>query len=139
MADEPRSTSLNENANVVSNSCKRGSDSEDADSGLVVKKFKTEALRVENKKKVGKSHLDVESCKVDCKPEVSNQNNDSQVCEQNGSSQVKQSVRKEHFEIEADAAEDKGSRHTMEDAWVVLPDASLEFPGKLRLSLVCLF
>ncbi|CAN4086635.1 unnamed protein product [Withania somnifera] len=37
-----------------------------------------------------------------------------------------------NFEIEADAAEDKGSRHTMEDASVVLPDASLEFPGKLR-------
>ncbi|KAG9449011.1 hypothetical protein H6P81_008976 [Aristolochia fimbriata] len=34
--------------------------------------------------------------------------------------------------IEADAAEDKGSRHSMEDAWVVLPDASLEHPGKLR-------
>lgn len=34
--------------------------------------------------------------------------------------------------IEADAAEDKGSRHTMEDAWVLLPEASLEFPGKLR-------
>ncbi|KAI5660238.1 hypothetical protein M9H77_29031 [Catharanthus roseus] len=36
------------------------------------------------------------------------------------------------FLIEADAAEDKGSRHTMEDAWVVLQDASLDFPGKLR-------
>ncbi|XP_010537477.1 PREDICTED: probable protein phosphatase 2C 8 [Tarenaya hassleriana] len=36
------------------------------------------------------------------------------------------------FDIEADVAEDKGSRHTMEDAWVVLPDASLDFPGKLR-------
>lgn len=34
--------------------------------------------------------------------------------------------------VEADAAEDKGSRHTMEDAWVVLPDASLGQPGKLR-------
>ncbi|KAH9322772.1 hypothetical protein KI387_017411, partial [Taxus chinensis] len=34
--------------------------------------------------------------------------------------------------IEADAAEDKGSRHTMEDAWVVLLDASLGIPGKLR-------
>ncbi|XP_020095061.1 probable protein phosphatase 2C 67 isoform X3 [Ananas comosus] len=34
--------------------------------------------------------------------------------------------------IEADAAEDKGCRHTMEDAWVVLPDASSEYPGKLR-------
>ncbi|XP_054793891.1 probable protein phosphatase 2C 8 [Prosopis cineraria] len=36
------------------------------------------------------------------------------------------------FEIEADAAEDKGSRHTMEDAWVVILDASLDHPGKLR-------
>lgn len=36
------------------------------------------------------------------------------------------------FEIEADAAEDKGSRHTMEDAWVVLLDAGLDSPGKLR-------
>ncbi|MQM10262.1 hypothetical protein Taro_043152, partial [Colocasia esculenta] len=34
--------------------------------------------------------------------------------------------------IEAYAAEDKGSRHSMEDAWVVLPDASMEFPGPLR-------
>ncbi|KAE9600243.1 hypothetical protein Lal_00046291 [Lupinus albus] len=36
------------------------------------------------------------------------------------------------FNIEADVAEDKGSRHTMEDAWVVLLDASLDYPGKLR-------
>lgn len=34
--------------------------------------------------------------------------------------------------LDAAAAEDKGSRHTMEDAWVLLPDASLEYPGKLR-------
>ncbi|KAF0933195.1 hypothetical protein E2562_016140 [Oryza meyeriana var. granulata] len=34
--------------------------------------------------------------------------------------------------IEADAAEDKGCRHTMEDAWVLLPDASMESPGNLR-------
>ncbi|XP_038679100.1 probable protein phosphatase 2C 8 isoform X2 [Tripterygium wilfordii] len=36
------------------------------------------------------------------------------------------------LEIEADAAEDKGLRHSMEDAWVVLLDASLGSPGKLR-------
>jgi integrin-linked kinase-associated serine/threonine phosphatase 2C len=37
------------------------------------------------------------------------------------------------FKIEANAAEDKGSRHSMEDAWVVLLDASLDSPpGKLR-------
>ncbi|KAM0907067.1 hypothetical protein ACQ4PT_016396 [Festuca glaucescens] len=34
--------------------------------------------------------------------------------------------------IEADAAEDKGCRHAMEDAWVVLSDASMESPGNLR-------
>ncbi|KAF6158358.1 hypothetical protein GIB67_022438 [Kingdonia uniflora] len=39
-----------------------------------------------------------------------------------------------HCIIEADAAEDKGSRHTMEDRWVVLEDASLGFPGNLRCS-----
>ena len=43
---------------------------------------------------------------------MSNQNNDSLVCEQNGCLQEKQSVRKEHFQIEVDAAEDKGSRLT---------------------------
>ncbi|KAL3716291.1 hypothetical protein ACJRO7_007970 [Eucalyptus globulus] len=36
------------------------------------------------------------------------------------------------FEIEADAAEDKGTRHAMEDAWVLLKDAGLGSPGKLR-------
>ncbi|KAH9763699.1 putative protein phosphatase 2C 8 [Citrus sinensis] len=35
-------------------------------------------------------------------------------------------------EIEADAAEDKGSRHTMEDASVVLVDASSDSPPNLR-------
>ncbi|KAL5201026.1 hypothetical protein ABZP36_035380 [Zizania latifolia] len=39
--------------------------------------------------------------------------------------------------IEADAAEDKGCRHAMEDAWVVLPDASMYSPGNLR-SLGCI-
>ncbi|KAK3133080.1 hypothetical protein QOZ80_6AG0531880 [Eleusine coracana subsp. coracana] len=34
--------------------------------------------------------------------------------------------------IEADAAEDKGCRHTMEDAWVVLPNGCTESHGKLR-------
>ncbi|KAL1224053.1 putative protein phosphatase 2C 8 [Cardamine amara subsp. amara] len=39
---------------------------------------------------------------------------------------------KKEIIVEADVAEDKGARHTMEDVWVVLPDASLDFPGKLR-------
>ncbi|KAH6801793.1 Protein phosphatase 2C family protein [Perilla frutescens var. frutescens] len=36
------------------------------------------------------------------------------------------------FALEADAAEDKGSRHTMEDAWVVLQDATSDSSGNLR-------
>lgn len=36
------------------------------------------------------------------------------------------------FRIEADAAEDKGLRHTMEDEWVVLLNAALDYPGNLR-------
>lgn len=44
----------------------------------------------------------------------------------------KEVVREMGFEIEADSAEDKGSRHSMEDAWVVLLDAALDSPGKLR-------
>ncbi|GER32397.1 protein phosphatase 2C family protein [Striga asiatica] len=36
------------------------------------------------------------------------------------------------FVLEADVAEDKGSRPTMEDAWVVLHDAALESAGDLR-------
>ncbi|KAL6846376.1 hypothetical protein ACP4OV_023824 [Aristida adscensionis] len=34
--------------------------------------------------------------------------------------------------VEVDAAEDKGCRHTMEDTWVVLPDADTDSPGTLR-------
>ncbi|KAJ7529441.1 hypothetical protein O6H91_15G050400 [Diphasiastrum complanatum] len=41
--------------------------------------------------------------------------------------------------IEAEAAEDKGSRHTMEDAWVVLPDTSMGDSGKLRCSYFAIF
>lgn len=36
------------------------------------------------------------------------------------------------LEIEADAAEDKGSRHTMEDTSVVLLDATADSPSNLR-------
>ncbi|KAK2397412.1 protein-serine/threonine phosphatase [Trifolium repens] len=36
------------------------------------------------------------------------------------------------FLIEADAAEDKGLRHSMEDEWVVLLDAARDYPGNLR-------
>ncbi|GAB4845262.1 hypothetical protein Ancab_038672 [Ancistrocladus abbreviatus] len=44
----------------------------------------------------------------------------------------RRTTRLNDFVIEADAAEDKGSRHSMEDAWVVLLDASLGSPGNLR-------
>ncbi|GAU41098.1 hypothetical protein TSUD_139670 [Trifolium subterraneum] len=47
--------------------------------------------------------------------------------EENGSKEVS-------FLIEADAAEDKGLRHSMEDEWVVLLDAARDFPGNLRCS-----
>lgn len=60
-------------------------------------------------------------------PEMSSSSEDKVSCY----SEVHQEVSKLSC-IEADAAEDKGSRHTMEDAWVVLPDPSLEYPGKLR-------
>ncbi|KAI5441560.1 hypothetical protein KIW84_010869 [Lathyrus oleraceus] len=36
------------------------------------------------------------------------------------------------FRIDADAAEDKGLRQTMEDEWVVLLDAARDYPGSLR-------
>ncbi|KAB5524425.1 hypothetical protein DKX38_022174 [Salix brachista] len=46
--------------------------------------------------------------------------------------QKQQQIAEKEFKIEANAAEDKGSRHSMEDAWVVLLDASLDSPpGKL--------
>nr|TKW32612.1 hypothetical protein SEVIR_2G178800v2 [Setaria viridis] len=41
--------------------------------------------------------------------------------------------------VEADAAEDKGCRHTMEDAWVVLPNAGVEYPGSLRCAHFAIF
>ena len=40
--------------------------------------------------------------------------------------------------IEADGSEDKGCRQRMEDAWVLLPDASLEHSGNLRYLFVIL-
>ncbi|XP_027167506.1 probable protein phosphatase 2C 8 [Coffea eugenioides] len=60
----------------------------------------------------------------------SNENADSSQENEHKDKNVEE--RRLSFAVEADAAEDKGSRHTMEDAWVVLQDASLDFPGKLR-------
>ncbi|KAF8048752.1 hypothetical protein N665_2416s0004 [Sinapis alba] len=55
---------------------------------------------------------------------------DSREAEEGSSSCI--SEEKKGFVFEADVAEDKGVRHAMEDVSVVLPDASLDFPGKLR-------
>ncbi|XP_013641727.2 probable protein phosphatase 2C 8 [Brassica napus] len=49
-----------------------------------------------------------------------------------GSSSCISEEKKKGFVVEADVAEDKGARQAMEDVSLVLPDASLDFPGKLR-------
>ncbi|XP_065633270.1 probable protein phosphatase 2C 67 isoform X2 [Quercus suber] len=49
-----------------------------------------------------------------------------------GGGVVKKLKTERFFEIEADAAEDKGSRHTMEDTSVVLLDAAADSPSNLR-------
>ncbi|KAL0857205.1 hypothetical protein Bca101_062359 [Brassica carinata] len=54
----------------------------------------------------------------------------NRAAEEGGSSCI--SEEKKGFVFEADVSEDKGARHAMEDVSVVLPDASLDFPGKLR-------
>ncbi|CAK9140708.1 unnamed protein product [Ilex paraguariensis] len=116
MADESNSVCLNEDPNVESNN-KRDIDFNEEHS--VSKKLKSDGQE-ENKPQV----LDEGIVK------------ESEVCNGDGSSERKGLAHNDrsevNFVIEADVAEDKGSRHTMEDAWAVLPDASLEFPGKLR-------
>ncbi|XP_023005142.1 probable protein phosphatase 2C 8 isoform X1 [Cucurbita maxima] len=109
MADSAKSV-LEEETSKLETKSKRGVDVEDAD--VTVKKFKTEAT------------AGVADKTGDCtgrKLEAVNGDEENKV--------IRMGVK---FEIEADAAEDKGSRHTMEDAWVLLLDASLDFPGKLR-------
>lgn len=49
-----------------------------------------------------------------------------------GGGVVKKLKTERFLEIEADAAEDKGSRHTMEDTSVVLLDATADSPTNLR-------
>ncbi|KAH7852341.1 hypothetical protein Vadar_023648 [Vaccinium darrowii] len=114
MSDESNSSAKNENLSVGSNDKRVGG--EYGDSGSVTKKPRTDAFEEAEKEEEKASEASKEG----------NERN-SQLCDQNGPS-----VNEVGFEIEAEVAEDKGSRHTMEDAWVVLPDASLEFPGKLR-------
>ncbi|TYK28462.1 putative protein phosphatase 2C 8 isoform X1 [Cucumis melo var. makuwa] len=103
MADTAKSI-LEEETSKFEPKSKRGADVEDAD--VTLKKFKTEAAA----DKTGARNLEAV----------------------NGDEELKVIKREVEFVIEADAAEDKGSRHTMEDAWVLLLDASLDFPGKLR-------
>ncbi|XP_058087110.1 probable protein phosphatase 2C 8 isoform X2 [Magnolia sinica] len=101
---------------------------------LVPKKSRISTLNAENVEKVGENldnHIH-ESTPILTETNCQNGTNieldvskDNQICEDSISLE-------DEISIEADAAEDKGSRHTMEDAWVVLPDASMEFPGKLR-------
>lgn len=106
MTDSAKSI-LEEETSKLETKSKRGSDVEDAD--VTVKKFKTEASANETGLCTARNLEAV-----------------------NGEEELKVIRRGLEFEIEADAAEDKGSRHTMEDAWVLLLDASLDFPGKLR-------
>lgn len=106
MTDSAKSV-LEEETSKLETKSKRGADVEDAD--VTVKKFKTEAAAGEAADSTGR------------KLEAANGDQENKV------------IRREvEFKIEADAAEDKGSRHTMEDAWVLLLDASLDSPGKLR-------
>ena len=107
MADTAKSI-LEEETSKLEPKSKRGADVEDAD--VTVKKFKTQAAADET----GARNLEAV----------------------NGDEELKVIKRDVEFVIEADAAEDKGSRHTMEDAWVLLLDASLDFPGKLRFLVV---
>lgn len=76
------------------------------------------------------------------KSKTENDENPEVVGSENAGSEVendKPVSREMGFEIEADAAEDKGSRHSMEDAWVVLLDAALDYPSKLRFLFIPFF
>ena len=66
-------------------------------------------------------------------PEVDDERSDSAAKKPKTPTPVEEEAEKEKsLEIEADVAEDKGSRHSMEDAWVIMLDATLSSPGKLR-------
>ena len=79
------------------------------------------------------SVTDNESPKVELNPNPNrNQKRGSDSEDKPDGIVVKKAKTEVFFEIQADAAEDKGSRHTMEDAWVVLLEAAADSPGKLR-------
>ncbi|KAI3900577.1 hypothetical protein MKW92_028051 [Papaver armeniacum] len=122
-------------------STKRGLDSNDSE--LAAKRSKiSECLEKEEEKQNGceevkTSQLVLLEKNGDCQSESVNGGiigDNNQSVKDNVLSDQKSSipVTKLPCTIEADAAEDKGSRHTMEDASVVLLDASLQAPGKLR-------
>lgn len=119
MSENPYSVTVKEKAESHR---KRDGDSEAPD--LAKKKRKT----------------DDTSSQEDPRPEVSNGSaKESQPRNQTSSLDDKRDDSEINFEIEANAAEDKGSRHTMEDAWVVLPDASLDSGGTLRCAHFAIF
>ncbi|KAE9467073.1 hypothetical protein C3L33_01011, partial [Rhododendron williamsianum] len=116
MSDESNSPANNENLSVESKDKQEG---EFGDSGSVTKKPRTD---------------DAFDSQQDQGSEASKEGTErnSYLHASSERKEENPSVKEVGFQIEAEAAEDKGSRHTMEDAWVVLPDASLDFPGKLR-------
>lgn len=116
MSDESNSPANNENLSVESKDKQEG---EFGDSGSVTKKPRTD---------------DAFDSQQDQGSEASKEGTErnSYLHASSERKEENPSVNEVGFQIEAEAAEDKGSRHTMEDAWVVLPDASLDFPGKLR-------
>lgn len=91
---------------------KQNRESDSGESSSIAKKPKTEQSR----------NAEVDSSERNKGREVNEPNSD---------------VREMGFEIEADAAEDKGLRHNMEDTWVVLLDASSDFQEKLRFLMLC--
>ncbi|KAF8407767.1 hypothetical protein HHK36_006903 [Tetracentron sinense] len=148
MSEGLQSGTKNENLNGVSNQ-KRDGDFHDSD--LVTKKSKINALGVESVEKA-EENLGIHEPEKNQPVVTESGGHDDNILQKQESKELAESNQNGLLEdkascgpksllpvvsnciIEADAAEDKGYRHTMEDAWVVLPDASLEFPGQLRCS-----
>ncbi|MCL7031383.1 hypothetical protein MKW94_015037 [Papaver nudicaule] len=112
---------------------KREFDSDDTESAA--KKSKISELK-ENQNRCEEVKPASELKEEDNQKELINESDDNQFGKENvlsdQKSQSSSPVIPLPCTIEADAAEDKGSRITMEDASVVLVDASLQAPGKLR-------
>ncbi|XAR63933.1 Phosphoprotein phosphatase [Bertholletia excelsa] len=120
MENECNLTAKNEEQKVGSSN-KREGEFESGGTGSAMKKLRPDGLGSQEEQGLETSKEGIKKI--------------GQQCSQNGSSEQEgqdRDVSEVVFEIEGEVAEDKGSRHSMEDAWVVLPDASLDFPGKLR-------